>query len=138
LTVSLDDDLEEGINHLGSALNSCFRYPMTDDRLDLIKAEMKNDLKIIREKGNDPALIEFYRDQFISPNDSLEMDHPDYRPFILDFINAEDINLMIPAFLDFSHASLRSFNENAKLISPDLFSKLIPKNTDLRRSSYVN
>lgn len=132
LTVSLDDDLEVGIDHLRTALDSCFSYPMTNDRLDLIKAEMKNDLESMREKGNDPALIEFYRDQFMSPNDTM---HPDYRSFILNFIDAEYINHMIPGFLDFSHASLRSFNENAKLISPGHFSKL--KNTDLRRA-YVN
>ena len=133
LTVSLDDDLEAGIDHLRSALDSCFSYPMTNDRLELIIAEMKNDLESMGEKGNDPALIEFYREQFISPNNSL--DHPIYRSFILNFIDAEHINGLIPGFLDFSHASLRSFNENAKLISPDLFSKL--KNTDLRRS-YVD
>jgi zinc protease len=132
LTVSLDDDLEAGIDHLRAALDSCFSYPMTNDRLDLIIADMKNDLESVREKGNDPALIEFYRDQFMSPNDML---HPDYRSFIMNFIDAEHINRMIPGFLDFSHASLRSFNENAKLILPDLFSKL--KNTDLRRS-YVD
>ncbi len=132
LNVSLDDDLEAGIDHLSAALDSCFSYPMTNDRLDLIKAEMKNDLESMREKGNDPALIEFYRDQFMSPNATL---HPDYRSFVLNFIDAEHINRVIPGFLDFSHASLRSFNANAKLISPDHFSKL--KNTDLRRT-YVD
>ncbi len=80
LTVSLDDDLEAGIDHLRTALNSCFSYPITENQLDLIKAEMKNDLKIIREKGNDPSLIEFYRDHFILTASSLETDHPDLRP----------------------------------------------------------
>jgi hypothetical protein len=136
LTVSLNEHFEEGIDQLKSALKSFFIPSITKDQLDPIKTAMKNSLEIVREKGNDPCLIDFYRDHFILKASSLETDHPDLRIHLLDTIHAEDINQMLQTFQGFSQATLCS--KNASRISPDLLSKLLLKITDDRRNTDVN
>ncbi len=138
LTVSLTDDFEEGIHQLRDGLHSFFSQIITESQLDSIKAEMKNHLKTIQEKGNGPSLIAFYRDHFILNAPSLETDHPDLRIALLDTINAEDITHALQTFQGFSQVFLASPDEEVNHISPDLFSKLILRNTDYLRSAYDN
>lgn len=135
LTVTLSDGFEESIDQLKGALKSFFNQSITEDQLDPIKAEMKNNLKILREKGNDPSLTDFYRDHFILKGFSLEIDHPDLRIVLLDTIHAEDINQALQTFQGFSQASLASPDEKTTLMSTELLSKLLLK-TDYWRNSH--
>jgi hypothetical protein len=98
---------------------------------------MKKNLKTVQEKGNDPCLIDFYRDHFVLKDSSLEMDHPHLRMELLKTISIEDIYPKLKDFQGFSQVSLSSYDENANHISPDLFSKLLLK-TDYLRCSYDN
>lgn len=137
LTVSLPKIDEDGIDLLRETLNSFFNQPITEAQLDLIKSEMKINLKLLREKGNDPSLIDFYRDHFILNASSLVTDHPDLRADLLDTICAEDVNRMLYAFQGFSQASLCSFI-NADRIPTDLLHKLLLKNDGFWRNTYVD
>jgi len=137
LTVSLAE-VSEGVDQLEFALGSFFNKPITEDQLDPIKAEISKNLKILQEKGNDPFLADFYRDQFIANATSSEIDHPDLRTSFLETIYAEDISRMIHAFQGFSQASICSSDQSASLISSDLFSKILMNNTDLWRNAYVD
>ena len=138
LTVTLWDGFEESLDQLKVALKSFYSQPITEDQLDQIKAEMKHHLKILQEKGNDPSLVAFYRDHFILNASSLEADHPDLRIALLDTIHTKEINQALQTFPGFCQVSLGSYDEKTALISPDLISKLILKNTDDWRNAYDN
>ncbi len=133
LTVSLIEHFEG--DQLREALESCIDQPVTEDQLNQIKAEILSSLKLIREKGNDPLLIDFYRDHFILKTSSLSTDHPALRTDLLETIHTENINQMLQTFQGFSKASLCS---NTAYISPNLLSKQLLKMTDDRRNSDDN
>lgn len=130
LSVSLRD--REGIDQLRESLESFFNQSMTTDQVDLIKSRIKNHLKILQENGNDPFLIDFYRDHFVFTNTSLEQDHPNLRSILIDSVHADDINRMLQT-IRFSHVCMSSFDQEA-LEAKDLLSGVLnsiqPRNSD--------
>jgi hypothetical protein len=107
VTVRLKDDCPKGADQLAKALKAFYQQPLTQERFEQVRAQMKNCLQSQNEEHHF-SLIEFYRDHFITHQQALDSEHPSLREKLLDALQLEDIQHFTRSLQGFSHVSIGS------------------------------